>query len=227
MNQQIVRSLLGVAVLAGAIGGISLGLLSRADADMAREAPATVAQAPAAPQASKTPAVSDARPQRPAPDRTTTQTPDRTTDRTPPAAEPDQDNIYGEDGPVAETPEPDMDNIYDEDGPAPQSPEPDMDNIYGEDGPVAETPEPDMDNIYHEDDNLADDADVFPRMAKTIGPASEGSNCRRRPWGEVVTAFGGGSFVEITDRTVDEKGDAWFLVEGAGCWLHQSRLGLQ
>ena len=223
MNQQIVRSLLGVAILAGAIGGISIGLLSRADADMARsraESPTTVAQAPAAPQASKTPSVSDARPQRPAAD--------RTTDRTPsPTPEADQDNIYGEDGPVAETPEPDMDNIYGEDDPATQSPKPDMDNIYGEDGPVAETPEPDMDNIYHEDDNLADDADVFPRMAKIIGPTSEGSNCRQRPWGDVVTAFGGESFVEITDRTVDNKGDSWFLVEGAGCWLHESRLELQ
>lgn len=82
------------------------------------------------------------------------------------------------------------------------------------------------DNIYHELDNLPDDADVFPRMGKIAGPASERTNCRVAPWGRVVTRFLGGSFIEINRRQVDSRGESWFYNNNLRCWVHDSRIDL-
>ncbi|NJO42310.1 MAG: hypothetical protein HC865_17205 [Cyanobacteria bacterium RU_5_0] len=86
--------------------------------------------------------------------------------------------------------------------------------------------EPDLDNTYHEDDSLPDDADIFPRMGKTEDESGEYSNCRSTPWGTVVASFPGGAFIEIGDRTVDQKGESWFRSTDLGCWIHDNRIDL-
>lgn len=68
--------------------------------------------------------------------------------------------------------------------------------------------EADQDNIYHEDENLADDADVFPRIGHTIGTEQENNNCRASAWGEIITTIPGNAFIEIDNRSVDRNDES-------------------
>ncbi|MBD3884013.1 hypothetical protein IFO70_19865 [Phormidium tenue FACHB-886] len=85
---------------------------------------------------------------------------------------------------------------------------------------------PPSDNIYHENENLADDADIFPRMGKIVGNEQAQTNCRIAPWGRVVTRFPGNSFMEIDRRQVDSNGESWFRTSDRNCWIHDSRIDL-
>jgi hypothetical protein len=86
--------------------------------------------------------------------------------------------------------------------------------------------EPDQDNIYHEDENLADDADVFPRMGHTAGTEQDHNNCRASAWGEIITTIPGNAFIEIDNRRVDRNDESWFHSTNLNCWIHESRINL-
>lgn len=70
----------------------------------------------------------------------------------------------------------------------------------------------------------------FPRPAQILGNASEGTNCRLEPWGEVVGGVVAGENVTAERWQADDQGEPWFYISSPqlpqSCWVHDSRIQL-